>query len=194
MLFTAHNASSLSAIIPTYTTTGDSTTIYFTNGTNIMQNIRTKALLNRLAKALAYDLNTVRKISRQNTNSYLLSPLPLTSSLILMPIKIRTPRVRGDTSMGYINATQNITVRQGRIKGYKSLLVLPNEIYLDCLWDVNTVVRRLQVAKALVLYTPYFPSLYVSENDQTSDIMSLMQNIALVFYELSLFQQTTLRR
>lgn len=185
MIYTLDNISTLSAIIPTYTTTGDCSILYFANNTESLQNIRIKAVLNRLIKDYAFDLKTIKRVSRQNTNSYLLTPLPLAPNLILMPIKIRTPRIRGDTSLGYINAAQNITILAGRLKDHNSLIVLPSGVYLDCLWQVNTLLRRLQIAKSLAMYTPYFSNTYFAENNHSPELLSIAHKFAVAFYEIT---------
>lgn len=150
---------SIAAIIPCYTAVGDTTSIITTQGNRETTNLRIRTIITRLARSRAMDLAALKQKATVITGHTLLQPLSLAPGLVLCPIKLRSPRVSGDTSTGYINLHAVLSITSSNNKPYHSLIKLTGGTELFTLWKPNTVKKQLQYAKLALAYTANSPEI-----------------------------------
>lgn len=167
----------IAAIIPCYTPSGDTTLIITTNGDKHTSNTRIRTVINRLARSRSTDLVALKQKATYATNHTLLQPLPLAPGLVLCPIKLRIPRIPGDTSTGYINfhAVQSVINTQN--KPYQSIIKLTGGTELLAFWKPNTVKKHLQYARLVLACTA--PS-----SQMPPELSLISQKVAEVIYDL----------
>lgn len=168
---------SIAAIIPCYTAVGDTTSIITTQGTTETTNTRIRTVITRLARNRATDLIALKKKTICATGHTLLQPLPLAPGLVLCPIKLRTPRVAGDTSTGYINFHAVLGVTSSTRKPYQAIIKLTGGTELFTLWKPSTVKKQLQYAKLALSYTANSPAM-------NPELTLLSQKLVEVIYAL----------
>ena len=180
------NVDSIAAILPYYTTTGDSTRILYTNGSQTITQRRISTVLNQFARSHAVDLVALKQKASQATASSILQPLVLAPGLVLCPLKVRLPRVAGDTSIGYINLHALMSVTENQQKPYQSLIKLLGGTELPVLWKVSTVKKHFQQGKLATLCT--------SHNSILPPALTLIaQKQVAIMYDLLLFQHQSLQ-
>lgn len=147
MILTLPAQARIAAIIPRYDSSGDSTAIIATDGstTNIQSRVRT--VIKRLAKNYAIDLAALRARTRAATERKNLAPLPLAPGLILVPVKVRTPRINGDSTTGYINFHAVTTVCANTNRPYQATITLSGKTKIPALWTTATINRQLSLAR-----------------------------------------------
>lgn len=146
----------IAAILPYYSATGDSTKIITTDGLTDTTNVRIRTVVRRLALSRAADLLALKKHASCATRSSILQPLPLTPGLVLCPIKVRTPRVAGDTSTGYINYYAVKSVEKNDSTPYQATVCLAGGVHLPVLWTVSTINKHLQNARLALVYAQQY--------------------------------------
>ena len=143
---------SIAAIVPIYGEHGgNSTRIYFNDGSSYDYNLKLKAVLNRLAKYYNYSLTHLR----ENYGSYFRcrhsAPLPLSEMLVLIPFKARNPHSSQDGSSGYVNllAVERIEalVPSEDPDQPKCQIHLKGGSSLECYFTEATLKRRLQIGR-----------------------------------------------
>ena len=180
------NVDSIAAILPDYTSTGDSTRILFINGSQIITQRRISTVLNQLARSLAKDLTALKQNASQATASSIFQPLALTPGLVLCPLKVRLPRVAGDTSIGYINLHALMGVTENQQKPYQSMIKLLGGAELPVLWKASTVKKHFQQGKLATLCTAH--------NSILPPALTLIaQKQVAIMYDLLLFQHQSLQ-
>ena len=137
----------IAAIVPCYTATGDSTILYSADGITTVLNSRVRTVIQRLARSRAVDLTALRAKTRAVTERTNLEPLPLAPNLILVPFKVRRPRVAGDATTGYINLHAIASVCPNTKKPYQTTLTLSGKTEISVLWTVGTINRQLALAR-----------------------------------------------
>lgn len=148
----------IAAILPCYSATGDTTKIITTDGIIDTTDTRIRTVIRRLAISRATDLAALKKRASCATQSSILQPLPLTPGLVLCPIKVRTPRVAGDTSTGYINYYAVKSVEKDAKTPNQAIICLAGGIRLPVMWTIATVNKHLQNARLALTYTPQYPA------------------------------------
>ena len=143
----------IAAIIPCYTVSGDNTMIITMKGDRQIINTRIRTVINRLARNYCTDLVALKQKAMCTTAHTLLQPLPITPGLVLCPIKLRTPRIPGDTSTGYINFHAVRTIISVQQQPYQSLIKLIGGTDLPSLWQASTVKKHLQDARLVLADT-----------------------------------------
>ena len=143
----------IAAIIPCYTATGDTTIIITTNGNQHLLKTHIRTVINRLARRHCIDLVALKQKAKRVTDHALLQPLPLAPGLVLCPIKLRIPRVAGDTSTGYINLHATLTVIAAQNKPFQSIIKLTGGTELPSIWQPSAVKRHLQYARLVLADT-----------------------------------------
>lgn len=144
----------IAAIIPCYNTAGDSTTVFATDGSVTCLSSRVRAVIQRLAKSRAIDLATLRSQIRTLTERTNLEPLPLAPGLVLVPVKVRRPRIAGDATTGYINFHAINTVSTSTKKPYQTTITLSGKTEIPVLWTTATVNRQLALARLAAQTAP----------------------------------------
>ena len=149
----------IAAMIPTYTLEGDITTVIATNGSQ--QEIRRllRSALVRLARSRSIDLVALKEKTALATEKSILQPLPLAPGLVLCPMKVRHPLVRGDTTTGYINFYSIIDVIKNHTPPYRSTVRLVGGTEIPVIWTVATVKQHLQHARLAISYTAWDPEI-----------------------------------
>lgn len=145
----------ITALIPEYTDTGDHTVVY-TAGGNTSTSFRTSTLIRQLARTLAVDLSVLKKQTALATQRAILQPLPICPSLTLVPVKVRLPRVPGDSSIGYVNSygvtgLEACEPADSPVEP-KCLICLKGGERIPCFWTSPTVRKALQQARLLTSY------------------------------------------
>ncbi len=94
----------LTAVRPIYLKdTGKACEVYLNNGETIIDNRDAKTILKDLAGFLAVDLGSLRKFCSHRLAAKNTLPLPLTPKILLVPLRLRKPKVSKDSATGYIN-------------------------------------------------------------------------------------------
>ncbi|SDD78091.1 hypothetical protein SPACI_042070 [Sporomusa acidovorans DSM 3132] len=143
----------IAAIVPYYDDAGDTTALVSADGSTTTVQSRIRTVIQRLAKSRAIDLAVLRTQTREITKRTNLEPLPLAPGLVLVPVKVRQPRVAGDATTGYINYHAVTAVAASTNKPYQTTVTLSGKATLPVLWTVATVNHQLALAH-LVANTP----------------------------------------
>lgn len=167
----------IAAIIPNYTGAGDTTTIFTTDGKQTCTNTRIRTVLRRLAHSQSIDLTALRQHTTQSTGRNILQPLPIAPGLVLCPVKIRIPRVTGDTSTGYINFHAVTGVAENNLSAYQATVSLTGGTDLPVYWTSRTVKKHLQSARLAISHTT--PSF-----DSHPNLMPIAQKLVEIIYDI----------
>lgn len=152
-------AEQIAAIVPSYSPCGDHSTIISTDGLTASVNNNVRTLIKQLARGSAIDLPALKARTAQVTNRTILQPLLLAPGLVLVPLKVRKPRVAGDTSTGYVNMHAVTEVERTDKTPYRSTLRLSGGTELPVLWSPATVNKQLQHARLAVSHLSLSPRL-----------------------------------
>ena len=177
----------IAAIVPTYTATGDTTTIIDITGGQQPQNTRIHTVLNRLARSRAIDLVALKRNTACATEHRILQPLPLAPGCVLCPLKVRTPIVAGDPCMGYVNFHAVTNIMTNHNKPYQSTITLIGGIELPVLWAPATVKKYLQHAKLALSCTAPGPAM-------RPELAMIAQKQVEVLYDLLVFHARLLQQ
>lgn len=137
----------IAAILPHYTTAGDTTTIVTTDGQTVSSKLRLKSVLHRLAAIHAVDIVNLRRNVGRATGRTIHQPLPLTPRALFVPVKVRKPKIAGDTCTGYLNyySVKDIHVREADQR--YSTVELTGGAAIDVLWSAKTLKSCMNNAK-----------------------------------------------
>ncbi|MCX7781217.1 MAG: hypothetical protein N2491_09960 [Negativicutes bacterium] len=149
------SAETIAAILPQYTTAGDSTLIIAADGKATTSPVRVKAILNRLARRHAVDLISLRRLSARATGRSLRQPLPLAPGLVLIPFKVRKPRIARDSCTGYINLHAVKTAAEDANCREQTVITLLSGREIPVLWNEKTVARCLREARLAASAAPH---------------------------------------
>lgn len=144
---TLPTSSCIAAIIPSYNTLGDGTVLITTDGSTTAYNTHIRTIIRRLARQQAVDLAALRARAKIVTDRVNLAPLPLTPKLVLVPVKVRQPRVAGDTTIGYVNYFSVKDVAANKNKPCQATILLSGKTQIPVLWTAATVNRQLVLAR-----------------------------------------------
>ncbi|WP_094603243.1 hypothetical protein SPSIL_011840 [Sporomusa silvacetica DSM 10669] len=145
----------IAAILPCYTSEGDSTVILTTEGERITTGVRIRTILRRLASNQAIDLSSLKKIITDATHQSNLQPLPITPRLVLFPVKIRKPRIAGDITTGCINLHAITSInRITESPSAGTLINLSGGAKVPILWSITTVRRHMLLARLATTQAP----------------------------------------
>ncbi|MGL5512760.1 MAG: hypothetical protein ACRDBM_05915 [Sporomusa sp.] len=139
--------SCIAAIIPSYKTLGDGTVLITTDGSTTAYNTHIRTIIRRLARQQAIDLAALRARTKIVTDRINLAPLPLTQKLVLVPVKVRQPRVAGDTTIGYVNYYAVKAVTANKNKPCQATILLSGKNKIPVLWTAATVNHQLVLAR-----------------------------------------------
>lgn len=175
----------IAALVPCYTATGDSTQILTTRGLTLTLPVRPRAVLNRIARSRATDLTSLRHITSLKTQRSILQPLPLAPNLLLIPVKVRTPRVTGDTCTGYINYYAFLSIQSCQESPVHTLLTLTGGHTITTLWTPVTINRYLQLARLTAYtYTPPYTAVQEADTLYSPELLGITQRLAEVFRDI----------
>jgi hypothetical protein len=141
------NFKELNAILPSYTAKGDLTKLYFKTGAVSETPRKISSLLHSMASYYACDLTALRHQSTLRTGHTHLQPLPFSTQLLLVPIKVRTARVPGDATMAYINKYAIKKIQSITKAPYHTEIFLTENQHLLSLWTTKTVQQAMRQAQ-----------------------------------------------
>ncbi len=135
----------LAALVPQYDQSGGNATLIYTMEGEVGGDRRTvKWNLRRLARLYCVDLEA----TRCRFGSYLECrqgvPLPISTVLVLVPLKVRRPVGKNDGCYGYFNPAAVEDVAAGRAGNAGSVIVLKGGYRVDCHYAPRTVSKRLK--------------------------------------------------
>lgn len=174
----------IAAILPCYTSEGDSTIILTTEGERITTGVRIRTIIHRLASNQAIDLGSMKKIITDATHQSNLQPIPITPRLVLLPVKTRKPRVAGDITTGYINL-HAITGTTKKTSG--TLISLSGGANVSTIWSTTTVSRHMLLARLATAQAPITTPKAFRKNtvfDGDDDLSPIAYKLAEVIHEL----------
>ncbi|MEN6414800.1 MAG: hypothetical protein ABFC84_18840 [Veillonellales bacterium] len=145
---------SIAAILPCYSSTGDATTIITTDGQSRTNATKVHTVIRRIALSRSTDLIALKQHVTRTTQRVILTPLPLSPGLVLCPVKVRRPRIAGDTSTGYVNYHAVNNVQKCSNPPFQSAITLAGGTEIPVLWARATVIRQLQHARLAISDTP----------------------------------------
>lgn len=143
----------IAAILPCYQDYGDCTTVITATGIHLTLLKKVRTVIHQLARAQAIDLRALKQQTCAATGKIILQPLPLASGLLLVPLKVRQPRVNGDPCSGYVNFYAVTGVAANHCAPYQATLSLTGGATVNVLWTTRTVNKYLQAAR-LTLAAP----------------------------------------
>ncbi len=143
MHYTLPDNSKIAAILPEYTGAGDRTLLFLTDGTEVPLNLKVATVIRRLANRQTIDLCSLKSKTAKITNCTLWHPLVLAPDLVLVPIKIRKPKISGDVTSGYINFHHIVTVQ--KLSNTTCIRLIGNHD-IHSLWKITTIQEHIQRA------------------------------------------------
>jgi len=173
----------IAAIVPSYSPFGDQSAIISTDGLTSAVDNNVRTLIKRLARSSSTDLPALKARTAKLTNRAILQPLLLAPGLVLVPLKVRKPRVAGDTSTGYVNMHAVTGVKSTANKPYRSTLQLTGGAELPVLWSPATVNKQLQHARLALHHLVLSPELTDSPASYAA-IAGIATKIIDVIYDL----------
>lgn len=154
-------AKEIAALVPVYDGSGgNATAIMTTDGRRLYDPRTLRWVIRRLCHHLTVDLEASRHIYGSYIGRRHFVPLPLSPQLILIPLYLRTPIVKGDCTSGYINlsavdkieeADQNSKIAESDSKA-KSIILLRGNHRLPCYYTVKTAKERLRMGEIVCNY------------------------------------------
>lgn len=139
----------IAAVLPTYTDEGDATRVLLSTGEEITLRVQTKRTLELLAARHSQSLTLLRRWGRYHVSGSNALTLAMTPELVLLPLRVRTPRVHGDATLGFVNAALGEMEIRPSNQGDGTELLLPTGQSIPVLWRTSTVRRHLLAARLL---------------------------------------------
>ncbi|MDI3538767.1 MAG: hypothetical protein PWR11_918 [Bacillota bacterium] len=125
---------------------GDGTEIILRSGERLWEPKRIKAVRTELAHLYGVDLVAVRRRYGAYLERVSSVPLPFAPRLILVPLRLRLPRCRGDASQGYISYHEIKEVRAAASPPFRSLVILSSGVEVPVLSSRRVVLQHLSAA------------------------------------------------
>lgn len=133
----------IAAIVPAYSERGDGSLLYRRDGSCQRLPVKVETVLRALIERKCEDLHLLRKWAQGYTRVKLWAPLAISWELVLVPFKMRRPRVSGDATMGYCSFTQ---ITELQVAGRQTILSLRSGQTLPVLWSFLTANEHLKNA------------------------------------------------
>ena len=134
----------IAAIIPEYTAQGDFTVLYLRDGSCERLPVKVETVVRFLSERRREDIRLLRLWAGEITHAKLWMPLGISWELVLVPLKVRVPRVEGDSTIGYFNFTQ-IEQSYSQDESVASIYLRGGQ-RIDLLWTHQTISKHLQNA------------------------------------------------
>lgn len=173
----------IAALVPCYGAAGDTTVTLRADGSTQTTELGLRSVLLRLLREQALDLDALRKKSAQPGRRPVLQPLPLSHGLLLCPLKLRLPKVAGDTCTGYVNVHLVESVTHCAEPPHQCCLQLCGGHQLPAVWSLETVNRHLHTARLCQQRSYFSPQ-------AAPDLLPMAHKIAELMYELLLYKAT----
>ena len=180
----------IAALIPCYDSSGDTTRIITVDGRSNTSKLRIRTIVKRLALSQCTDLSALRKQASTATQRAIMAPLPLAPGLVLCPVKVRQPRVAGDTSTGYVNYYAVTDVSKNSIRPYQSTIRLAGGATVPVLWSMATVNKHLSSARLALIQTPHYSNqLHEESGPYVHDVAPLVQKFVEIICDIVALKQ-----
>jgi hypothetical protein len=129
-------------LIPQYIDEIGDCCIFCNDNKDVIYHKKTEYVLKELCKERCIDLAAVKRKCSRILSQKNLIPLYLSKDEILIPIKVRRPRVLRDGGYGYVNACAVEKIVDGKIvfKNGRTILFIDNK---------RSIVKRLKAVKTL---------------------------------------------
>lgn len=163
----------LSAFFPNYTDSGDVTKVFFKTGKAVEVSQKTTSFLNKVASFYSMDVKALRRRSAKRTGKKNMLPLPFSSLLLLVPVKVRNIRVDGDYTLGYVNKYAVKQIQSTAQAPYATDILLTGNHHVLSLWPVKTVKKAMRQA-----------TLSIFANQEDGQIAGLAQRLIELLREL----------
>ncbi|WP_196594235.1 hypothetical protein [Pectinatus sottacetonis] len=131
------------AILPRYTERGDGTVIVSCDGKEVFYSKGEKPVLKEICNRYCKDIHLMRDWARQYTGQKIWMPLGFSWELVLVPMRIRGPKIQGDETLGYFNY---LHINDAVEVDNKVYLVMENNTRYLVLWSLDTVKQHLKDA------------------------------------------------
>jgi hypothetical protein len=158
----------ITAIEPCYGASGgNATRIYTASGAVHTDQRRLLTVLKRIAAHYSYTLPALRKTYTELLSGSQSLPLPLTHSLVLVPLKMRAPRFEQDGATGYVNlyAVKAVTpLATADSSPHRCHLALKGGINLPVCYTEQGVNKRFKIAKQAADYFQFKHSVQTSSH------------------------------
>ena len=136
--------SGLTALIPRYFHgEGNGTEVYYKDGSIINDNRKVKTILREIAKDFAADVAELRRKYGRVIGLKQQIPIPFSPEFILVPLKVRTPKIDGDGSYGYFSLEDIMTVEGDK----ESIIITKPGFKISILQDRPSTERRLNYGR-----------------------------------------------
>ena len=170
------------AILPCYNQYGNSATILTADGVCRYSAVSVRTWLRRLASERAIDLTALKRHTERLTGQRILHILPFADDLLLIPVKVRTPKVNRDNCTGYVNACCVDTVQSCADDPHKARIVLQSGSEIPTVWTALTVEKYLRAARLLAAssYTPHASA--------QPELLTISRKLVEVFHDILLLK------
>jgi len=133
----------IAAIVPEYTAQGDHTVLYLRDGSCEFLPVKAETVVRFLSERKREDIRLLRIWAEGITHAKLWLPLGISWELVLVPLKVRLPRVEGDSTIGYFNFSG---IEKFYEQGKAAVLHLQGGKLIELMWTHLTVSKHLQHA------------------------------------------------
>lgn len=152
---------------------GDLSLILDKDGKKILMDFHIRSLIRKLAFENYIDLVSIRRRLQDQFGQKNILPYPINRDLILIPIKIRIPRLKKDGAFGYINY---LWIKEIKKEGKFCLVSFKNNTSLEILQSYHSVKGKMvQGAWIQDCFLPQFQ--YKFSRDQELQCREELQHI-----------------
>lgn len=162
-------------IIPKYFEgVGDRTIINFNGNTEEIKSKNIRSMLREITKEKGHDFKELKYKCSKITNLGKLTPIAISTKEILLPIKVRKPRVHRDAGYGYINifCIEQIT---------ENYILMNNGSKIFYEENRRSIIKRLKIAKNLGKSIIHFE--YKNINFILNEVLKLDEKLATIVYK-----------
>lgn len=135
-------------LCPVYLPQGDATIISYIDGSQYTDKRNIRSIRRTLCKHFALDYSALRNNLRAHYNIGL-PPLMLKPGYVLLPVKTRIARCKGDPCYAYINLYHVVSVVEQAEPEGRSTINFNNGTSISCYNTVKTVKNKIMLAKSI---------------------------------------------
>ncbi len=141
----------IACFIPIYDSTrGNCTEIWLDSGEKAVVPQKVSTVLHMLGRVFSLDLCHLKQQQRKRLKKGKLVPLPLHYEMVLVPLKVREPRVKDDGAFGYVVYNRVAGYDDAGEPPYLSWLALTNGMVLKTYHTRDTIDERLHQAEIVL--------------------------------------------
>jgi len=128
---------------------GEVTRIIVPEGQDQILSMTMRSFRNNLCRFYSIDYYSLRRKYGQIIGSVNCVPLPISSTKVFIQLKVRTPRFRNDSAMGYLDMVSIAQLREAR-DNRKTEIVLKDGRKLEVLCSMATVKKHIKNARLVL--------------------------------------------